>query len=239
MSLLKDFFELNPLTHVYPAHQTTSFTVDQKIQLARAVGLEVSLASFGRLDNLLLKATIVRGKNGDVKTVSGKSSFPGCAGTIVYESVALRSVYSLHSFSELTESRQEAEVGLHELCSSRQAAEAFSSAPTACSWSGTDSMKTLKEKKTDLKKKSNNPYRWSREVRPDPILGCAGQSGGFAFTKEMLALATFAKIFATGPKEPLQENIVSLLCSVKKFFHETSGLHELKRHYHLRINQRF
>ena len=37
-SLLKDFFEINPPTHLEPARQTTSFTADQMNQLARAVG---------------------------------------------------------------------------------------------------------------------------------------------------------------------------------------------------------
>ena len=54
-SLLKDFFELNPPTHLDPSHPTTSFSADQMIQFARAVGLEVSLASYGMLEDLLLK----------------------------------------------------------------------------------------------------------------------------------------------------------------------------------------
>ena len=43
--LLKDCFELNPLTHLDPSHTTTSFGADQMIQFARAVGWQVSLAS--------------------------------------------------------------------------------------------------------------------------------------------------------------------------------------------------
>ena len=54
-SLLKEFFELNPPTHLGPSHPTTSFSADQMIQFARAVGLEVSLASYGLLEDLLLK----------------------------------------------------------------------------------------------------------------------------------------------------------------------------------------
>ena len=34
-SLLKEYFELNPLTHLDPNHATTSFSADQLIQLAR------------------------------------------------------------------------------------------------------------------------------------------------------------------------------------------------------------
>ena len=37
-SLLKDFFELNPPTHLDPSHPTTSCSADQMIQFTRAVG---------------------------------------------------------------------------------------------------------------------------------------------------------------------------------------------------------
>ena len=57
--LLKDFFEHNPPTHLDATHQTTSFSADQMIQFARAVGLEVSLASFGMLEDLLLKTNLI------------------------------------------------------------------------------------------------------------------------------------------------------------------------------------
>ena len=40
-SLLKECFEMNPPTHLDPSHPTTSFSADQMIQFARAVGLEV------------------------------------------------------------------------------------------------------------------------------------------------------------------------------------------------------
>ena len=39
-SLLKDFFELNPPTHLDPSHPTTSFSADQMIQFARACGVK-------------------------------------------------------------------------------------------------------------------------------------------------------------------------------------------------------
>ena len=42
-SLLNDFFEMNLPTHLDGSHPTTSFSADQMIQLARAVGLEMSL----------------------------------------------------------------------------------------------------------------------------------------------------------------------------------------------------
>ena len=52
-SLMKDFFEHNPPTHLDATHQTTSFSADQMKKFARAVGLEVSLASLGVLEDLL------------------------------------------------------------------------------------------------------------------------------------------------------------------------------------------
>ena len=42
--LLKEYFKLNPPTHLDPSHATTSFSADEMIQCARAVGLEVAYA---------------------------------------------------------------------------------------------------------------------------------------------------------------------------------------------------
>ena len=87
--LLKAFFELNPPTHLVPSHPTTSFSADQMIQFARAVGLEVSLASYGMLEDLLLKARV----GGGDQTVGsrhsiGRSLFPSVAGSDWVDSVA-------------------------------------------------------------------------------------------------------------------------------------------------------
>ena len=51
-SLLKECFEMNPPTHLDPSHPTTSFSADQKIQFARAVRFEVSLACFKLMPNI-------------------------------------------------------------------------------------------------------------------------------------------------------------------------------------------
>ena len=51
-SLLKGYFEMKPSIHLHPSHPTTSFSADQMIQFARAVGL----ASYSMLEDLLLKA---------------------------------------------------------------------------------------------------------------------------------------------------------------------------------------
>ena len=49
-SLSKSSFEPNPPTHLDPSCPTTSFSADQMIQFALAVGLEVCLASYGMLE---------------------------------------------------------------------------------------------------------------------------------------------------------------------------------------------
>ena len=90
-SLLKDFFELNPPTHLDATHQTTSFSADQMTKFARAVGLEVSLASFRMSEDLLLKSNLI-GRRGGGRKASNKSTFSSCAGTSVGDSVASRSV---------------------------------------------------------------------------------------------------------------------------------------------------
>ena len=52
---------MNPPTHLDPSHATTSYSAGQMIQFARAVGLEVFLASYGMLEDLLLKARVAGG----------------------------------------------------------------------------------------------------------------------------------------------------------------------------------
>ena len=60
----------------------------------------------------------------------------------------------------------------------------------------------------------------------------------------MLALAPFAKVFATGPDDPIKNRhcFFCMLCK-KNISMKSRGLYELKRHYqrdcHLRIDQRF
>ena len=212
------------------------------IQFARAVGLEVSLASFGMLEDLLLKANLIGRRGGGGKT-SSKSTFSSCAGTSVGDSVASRSVYSLPTITESMRS-EEVAMGSQEPCSSRQADEALSSVPIVCDKSGTDSLQTLKGIKIELVKKSNSPFRWSRKRRPNPLPRCGEESGGYVFTEEMLALASFAKVFATGPEEPLKNRhcFFCMLCK-KNISMESRGLYELKRHYqrdcHQRTDQRF
>ena len=112
-SLLKNFFELNPPTHLDATHQTTSFSADRMIKFASAVGLEVSLASFGMLGDLLLKSNLI-GRRGGGGKASNKSTFSSCAGTSVGDSVASRSVYSLPTITKSTQNEEVAMGSLFE-----------------------------------------------------------------------------------------------------------------------------
>ena len=55
-TFLKGFFELNPATVSDPGHTTTSLSANQMIQFARAVGVEVTFASYGLLQDILIRS---------------------------------------------------------------------------------------------------------------------------------------------------------------------------------------
>ena len=166
------------------------------------MGLEVFFASFGMLEDLLFKANLI-GRGGGGGKASSRSAFSSCGGTSVEDSVASRSVYSLPTITESTESEQ-VTMGSQEPCSSRQADETLSSVPVVHDKSGTDSLKTPEEIITELVKEANNPFWWSKRGRPNPLPKCREEIGGYVSTEEMLALAPLAKVFATGPKNPLK-----------------------------------
>ena len=165
-SMLKDFFELNPPTHLAPSQPTTSFRADQMIQFARAVGLEVSLASYAMLEDLLLKA---RGGGGFQSVESRhsivRSPFPSVAGSSWGDSIASRTNYSLRTITE-TDVSNVAGGGeiLQELCSSKQA-DARLAANVGGEKPGSDSLKTSQEiKRSEKKKRHSKMRKWSREV---------------------------------------------------------------------------
>ena len=163
-SLLKDCFEMNPPTHLDPSHPTTSFSVDQMIQFARAVGLEVSLASYSMLEDLLLKA---RGGSGAHPMMSrypaGKSPFPSVAGSSFGDSVASRSAYSLPIITEIEEGDViVGEVVAGEPCSSRQADARLGMEGESSGRPGTDSLKTLQQIKSSQQKKKSHSCKWSQ-----------------------------------------------------------------------------
>ena len=204
-SLLKDFFELNPPTHLDPSHPTTSFSADQMIQFARAVGLEVSLASYGMLEDLLLKARV----GGGVQPVGsrhsvGKSPFPSVAGSSWGDSIASKTNYSLPTVTE-TDVSNVVDGGelLQEPCSSKQADARLVAEHVGGEKPGSDSLKTLHEiKRAEKKKRQSKKWKWSMEGPQNPLLPAGDDKGGYVFTEEMLELAPFAKVFATGPDDP-------------------------------------
>ena len=110
--LLKDFFELKPPAHLDSGHSTTSFSADQKIQFARAVELEVSLASYGLLEDLLLKAR-VGGAGQPVASCHSiwTSPYPSVAGSGWGDSAASRTKYSLPISTEVHASNNVAAEG--------------------------------------------------------------------------------------------------------------------------------
>ena len=93
-TLLKECFADNPPVQLDPHQQLTGMSSDQMIQFARAVGLEVSLVTFGMLEDVLLKIGGKTGKNVGERG-SGQSVSHSRSGSTVMESVASRSFYSL------------------------------------------------------------------------------------------------------------------------------------------------
>ena len=98
-TLLKECFADNPPVQLDPHQQLTGMSSDQMIQFARAVGLEVSLATFGMLEDVLLKSGGMTGRNVGGKGIE-QSALRGRSGSTVMESVASRSFYSLPTITE-------------------------------------------------------------------------------------------------------------------------------------------
>ena len=175
------------------------------IQFARAVGLEVSLASYGMLEDFLLKA---RGGGGFQSVGSrhsiGRSPFRSVAGYSWGDSIASRTNYSLPTITE-TDVRNVFCIGevLQEPCSSKQA-DARLAANVGGEKPGSNSLTTLQEmKRSEKKKRQWKMWKWSREGRQNPLLPAGDDKVGYSFTEEMLELAQFGEVFATGPDDPL------------------------------------
>ena len=204
-SLLKDFFELNPPSHLDPSHPTTSFGADQMIKFARAVGLEVSLASYGMLKDLLLNTRVGGGDQPvGLRHSIGRSQFPSVGGSSWDDSVASRTNYLLLTATESDASNVVAVEGsLQEPCSSKQADACSAAGHAGGEKPGSDSLKTLKEIKRSEKKRKSKMWKWLREGRHKPLLPAGHDEGGYVFTEEMLKLEPFTRVFATGPDDPL------------------------------------
>ena len=132
-----------------------------------------------------------------------------------------------------------------EPCSSRQADARLALGSESVERPGTDSLKTLQQiKSSQKKKKKSQSCKWSRECRLNPLLPSGDDKGGYVFTEEMLELALFAKVFAIGPEDPLEDKycFYCLLCR-RNISMKTRGLYELKRHFqgdcHFRADQCF
>ena len=242
-TLLKECFADNPPVQLDPHQQLTGLSSDQMIQFARAVGLEVSLATFGMLEDVLLKIGGKTGRNvgeqGSGRSASGRGSR-----STVMDSVASRSFYSLPTITESSGSDRLVGDLSQQPCSSRQADAALGFSRTEVNeFNDTDSLKTLGQIRSDVRKKGEL-YKWSREGRPNPIAPSGSDGGGYFFTEEMLELAPFAKVFATGPENPLKNRhcFYCMLCR-RNVSMRSRGLYELKRHFqrehHLRADQRF
>ena len=142
-TLLKECFSDNPPVQLDPNQQLTGMSSDQMIQLARALGLEVSLATFGMLEDVLLKIGIKTGRNVGEKR-SGKSVSLSRSGSTVMESVTSRSFYSAPTITESFDSDRLAGDLLQQPFSSRQADAAMDFSRTEVTEiNDTDSLKAL------------------------------------------------------------------------------------------------
>ena len=240
---MKECFADNPPVLLDPHQQLTGMSSDQMIHFARAIGLEVSLATFGMLEDVLLKIGRKTGRNVGEKG-SGRSVSLSRSGSTVMESVASRSFFSLPTITESFDSDRLAGDLSQQPCSSRQTDAALDFSRTEMTEiNDTDSLKTIGQIHSDARKK-RELYRWSREGRPNPILSSGSDGGGYVFTEEMLEIAPFGKIFATGPENPLK-NWHCFYCMIfrRNVSMKSRGLYELKRHFqrehHLRADQRF
>ena len=119
-TLLKECFADNPPVQLNPHQQLTGMSSDQMLQFASAVGLEVSLATFGMLEDVLLKIGGKTGRNVGEKGI-GQSVLFSRSGSTVMESVASSSFYSLPTITESFDSDRLVGVQSEQPCSSRQA----------------------------------------------------------------------------------------------------------------------
>ena len=242
-TLLKECFADNQPVQLDPHQQLTGMSTDQMIQFARAIGLEVSLATFGMLEDVLLK---IGGKTGrsNGERGSGHSASLGRSGSTVVESMASRSFHFLPTNTESFDSDRLVGDLKQQPCSSRQADAAIDFSRTEVTEiNDTDSLKTLGQILSDVRKKGEL-YKWSREGRPNPISPSGSDGGGYVFTEEMQEIAPSAKIFATGPENSLKNRhcFYCMICR-RNVSMKSQGLYELKRHFqrehHLSADQRF
>ena len=242
-TFLKGCFSDNPPVQLDSHQQFTGMSSDQMIQFARAIGLEVSLATFGMLEDVLLKIGKKTGRNVGEKG-SGRSVSLSRSGSTVMESVASCSFYSLPTITESFGSDRLAGELSQQPCSSRQADAALDFSRTEVTEiNDTDSLKTLGQIRSDARKKGEL-YRWSREGRPNPISPSGSDGGGYVFTGRCWRLPLLLKSLQLDPKNPLKNRhcFYCMICR-RNVSMKSRGLYELKRHFQrehrLRADQRF
>ena len=150
---MKECFADNSPVQLDPHQQMIGLSSNQMIQFARAVGLEVSLATFGMLEDVLLKIGGKTGRNVGERG-SGQSASLSRSGSTVMESVASRSFYSLPTITESFDSDRFVGDLLQQPCSSRQADAALGFSRTEVNdFNDADSLKTLGQIRSDARKK--------------------------------------------------------------------------------------
>ena len=151
----------------------------------------------------------------------------------------------LPTISEIDASNVVAVEGLSQKpCSSKQAIARSAVGRASGEKLGSDSLKILQEiKHSEKKKQQSKIWKWSTEGRQNPLSPAGENKGGYVFTEEMLKLAPFAKVFATGPDAPFSNGFCffCMLCK-RNISMRTGGLYELQRHFqrnwHYRVDER-
>ena len=128
------------------------------------------------------------------------------AGSTLVDSIASRSVYSLPTITESNGSNSSTDTFAGQTCFSRQAEEVLGFSETQVTdIAGSDSVKTLGQIRTDVRRrKIGSIYKWPKQGQPNALPPSGSDERGFVFMEEMLALAPFAMVFATGPEDPLR-----------------------------------
>ena len=225
-SLLKYFSELNPPTHLDTSHPTTNFSADQMIQFARAVGLEVSVASDSMLEDLLLKA----GEGSRAYPVTsrypaGRSIFPRVVGSSMGDSVASRSDYSLPTITETEGTDVIVSGDVVEIpCSSRQADARLAMGSDGSEKPGTDILETLQQiKASQKKKKKSRSCKWSGKS-PVVIIRAVMRSRRRCYSSLLSSKRSQLVL------KIRKYCVYCMLCRRNNSI-RTRGLYELKRHF--------
>ena len=174
------------------------------VQFARAVRLEVSLATFGMLEDLLLRISPkTRQPDKSDNEGSAQSHFPSKTGSTLAESVAFRSFYSLPFKTESVANIPVPDYRLQQPCCSHHAGDAFGfSQVQFAEIASSTSLKTSSQLRSIVGKRTSAiEFKWSRDCRLNSVPPCRPEHGVYISTEEMLELAFFSKIFVTGPED--------------------------------------